>query len=344
MEMRKLRKLQPVDKVAVLSPSFAAPGKFPHIYELGLRRLREFGLEPVAYPSTTKLGASKEERMRDLVDAFENPEIKAVITTIGGNDQVTYAKLLPPAPFKKNPKPYFGFSDNTHIMNFLWLQGVPSYYGGALFTQFAMIGGIDPYTNEYLSRALFEEGTHELAPSGFKNEVTINWNDPECVDGALTFEKDSGWHWNGTQDTEGITWGGCAESIDELLRHDIEIPSLEDFNEIVLILETSEEIPQAAYVSRIIRALGERGYLQRIQGVLVGRAKAWEFNNPKNPEERATYRKEQQEIIISTVRAYNPTVTIVQNLDFGHTNPQIALPYGKRVQILSSKKKIFADF
>ena len=116
--MIKLQKLKKGDKVAILSPSFAAPGKWPHVHELGLRRLREiFELQPVEFPTTRKIGASKEDRARDLVDAFENKDIKGIITTLGGDDQVTYIKNLPTGPFINNPKPFFGFSDNSHFAN-----------------------------------------------------------------------------------------------------------------------------------------------------------------------------------------------------------------------------------
>ncbi|HTY39564.1 MAG TPA: LD-carboxypeptidase, partial [Candidatus Paceibacterota bacterium] len=139
MNFVSLNKLKKGDKVAILSPSFAAPGKWPRVYELGLKRLREtFELEPVEFPATKKLGASKEDRSKDLIDAFENKEIKAVIASLGGDDQITYIKNLPASPFINNPKPFFGFSDNTHFENFLWLNGIPSYYGGSLFTEFAM--------------------------------------------------------------------------------------------------------------------------------------------------------------------------------------------------------------
>src|SRR5437868_3614406 len=94
-----LPKLHKGDKVAILSPSFAAPGVWPHVYELGLKRLREeFGLEPVEFPTTKKVGASKEERAKDLIDAFKNPDIKGVVASIGGDDQVTYIKNLPAEP------------------------------------------------------------------------------------------------------------------------------------------------------------------------------------------------------------------------------------------------------
>lgn len=93
--MQKLQKLRQGDKVAILSPSFAAPRKWPHVYELGLKRPQEdFGLVPVEYPTTAQLGASAAERSQDLIAAFEDPEIKAVIASIGGDDQVTYGERV----------------------------------------------------------------------------------------------------------------------------------------------------------------------------------------------------------------------------------------------------------
>jgi muramoyltetrapeptide carboxypeptidase LdcA involved in peptidoglycan recycling len=345
MKFVKLTKLKKGDKVAILSPSFAAPGKWPHVYELGKKRLKEvFGLEPVDFPATSKLGASKEERSKDLIDAFQNKEIKAVIASLGGDDQITYIKNLPSAPFVNNPKLFFGYSDNTHFENFLWLNGIPSYYGASFFTQFAMQGRMDPYTIEYLKHAFFDEGEYELKPSNTYNDVGLGWDDPANLEKIRTYEKNDGWIWDGTQNATGITWGGCLESIDELLRHGVQIPSLEDFENIVLITETSEEIPSADYVHRVYRALGERGILKRIKGIIVGRAKAWEFDKQYSPEEKSVYRKSQREIITKTVREYNPSVPIIQNFDIGHTDPQIALPYGKPIRIGSENKKVFINF
>lgn len=331
--------------MAILSPSFAAPGKWPHVYELGKARLKEiFGLEPVEFLATKKIGASKEERSRDLINAFENKNIKAVIASLGGDDQITYIKNLPPAPFINNPKPFFGFSDNTHFANFLWLNGIPSYYGASIFTQFATPKRMNPYTIEYINRAFFDEGEFELKSSESYNDIGLDWDDPKNLEKELIYEKNEEWYWDGDKNAEGITWGGCLESIDELLRHNIQIPSLNDFNDIVLFIETSEEIPSADYVYRVYRALGERGILKKIKAILVGRPKAWEFDNQKSTEQKNEYKKLQREIIQKTTREYNSLIPIIQNLDVGHTNPQIPLPYGKQIKIDSKNKKIFADF
>ena len=345
LPMASLQKLAKGDKVAIVSPSFAAPGRWPHVHALGLKRLREdFGLEPVEYPTTAKIGASGEERSRDLIRAFEDPEIHGVIASLGGDDQITYVKHLPCAPFADNPKPFFGYSDNTHMANFLWLRGIPSFYGGALFTQFAMNVRMEALTVRYLRHALFESGEIELEASDTYNDIGLGWDDPENLKKHRQYEPNEGWLWDGTESGEGVTWGGCIESIDELLRHGVTIPSLADFENVVLIGETSEEIPPAAYVLRVFRALGERGILERIKGVLIGRPKAWEFDKQANAAQKAEYRKEQRDGILREVRKYNPTVPVVQNLDFGHTNPQIAMPYGGRVRIDAGAKRVFAEF
>ena len=345
MQMATLQKLKRGDKVAILSPSFAAPGKWPHVHELGLERVRDvFGLEPIEFPTTRKLDASVEERTADLIAAFENPDIKAVIASIGGNDQVTYVKNIPPEPFKNNPKPFFGFSDNTNFENFLWLNGIPSYYGGSLFTQYAMQTRMDPFTIEYLKHALFDEGEFELTASETYNDIGLNWNDPTTLTGERVYEKNDGWFWDGAQSANGIIWGGCLESLDEMLRHNVAIPSLDDFEKIIFFTETSEEIPSAEYVRRVFRALGERGILGRVRGILVGRPKAWMFDKQKSADEKRAYREEQRAVILETVRRYNATAPIIQNMDIGHTDPQIPLPYGGQMRIDGSEKRVWAEF
>ena len=345
MEFKLLPKLNKGDKVAILSPSFAAPGRWPEVYKLGLKRLRDiFDLQPIEYPTTSKIGASKEERSKDLIDAFKDPDIKAVISTFGGDDQVTYVRNLPNEPFINNPKPFFGYSDNTHFQNFLWLNSVPSYYGGCLFTQFAMNGEMDEFTIKYLKLALFAHEHTNLEYTDKYNDIGLSWNDTSLLTQKRLYEDNEGWYWNGETSTTGITWGGCLESIDELLKCDLPIPTLDQFKNIVLFVETSEEILSSEFVYRLFRALGERGILKRIKGVLVGRPKAWEFDKPNDTLQKQHHKKLQRETIIDIVRQYNQDIPIIQNMDFGHTDPQICLPNGQQVTINSQNQTISINF
>src|SRR4051812_14545434 len=46
--------LRPGARVAVVSPSAAAPAHFPAVHEGGLQRLRGLGVEPVEYPTARR--------------------------------------------------------------------------------------------------------------------------------------------------------------------------------------------------------------------------------------------------------------------------------------------------
>ncbi|MBE3075178.1 MAG: LD-carboxypeptidase, partial [Actinobacteria bacterium] len=117
--------VQPGDTVAILSPSWAGPGVFPHVQDLGLQRLRaDLHLEPVEYPTTRKVGATPQERAADIHAAFADPEIKAIMSSIGGDDQIKVLRYLDPAVLRANPKAFFGYSDNTNLLLYLWNLGM----------------------------------------------------------------------------------------------------------------------------------------------------------------------------------------------------------------------------
>ena len=203
---------------------------------------------------------------------------------------------------------------------------------------------MDEYTVKYLKRALFEHGEFEIKASDTYNDMGLSWNDLNNLERERIYEPNEGWFWDGNVNVRGITWGGCLEVIDDLLRCAIQIPSLEDFKNIVLITETSEDIPESEYVFSVYRALGERGILERVRAVLVGRPKAWEFNKPNDKSQKDEYRKKQRETILKAIRMYNTSIPVVQNLDFGHTDPQISLPYGMPIRVNSIAKQIFVEF
>src|SRR5215475_7862970 len=131
--MRYPPKPRPGDKVAVVSPSSGLPGLFPAVYELGLRRLTEtFGLVPVEYPTTRRMGSSVADRVADLHAAFADPEITAVLATIGGDDQITLLRHLDDDLLRAHPKPFFGYSDNTNLLHHLYELGIVGFHGGSV--------------------------------------------------------------------------------------------------------------------------------------------------------------------------------------------------------------------
>lgn len=344
-QFQKLQKLTKGDQVAVISPSSGLPQVFPWVQDLGLERMRSvFGLEPVEYPTTRVMGSSLEDRARDVMAAFADPNNKAVFASIGGSDQIKLIKHLDPSVFTNNPKPFFGYSDNTHLHNFLWGLGIPSYYGGGVMNQFGMNAKMFDITVNSLNHALFDEGEYELEVSAEYNDEGLDWSVKENLDKPRKLDKNIGLAWDGEKDVEGVLWGGCVESLIVQSSTAKYLPEDEDLEGTVLFLETAEDIPEHWIIEYLLTGFGERGWLNKFQAVIVGRPKAWEFDKQNNEEVKAKYAGEQRKTVVEVVRQYNQTIPIVQNLDFGHTDPQIALPNGGKVRVMGSQKKIYISY
>lgn len=341
----KLQKLSRGDSVSIISPSADLAGQWPWVLDLGLKRLKdELGLIPVEYPTTRGTNNPLKDRARDIMAAFKDSESKAIIATIGGQDQIKLLKYLDKNVMLNNPKPFFGFSDNTHLGNYLWNLGIPSYYGGCILTQFAFEQGMQDLTLEYLKHALFEDGEVELKRSEKYNDETNDWSKKESLSNPRKMELNEAWNWDGNQDAEGTLWGGCLESMVVQSSAQIYMPATEDIEGTILFLESADGNTRPWISEYVLTGFGERGWLNKFQAVLVGRPKAWELDLKIDSKTKAQYRKEQREMVLKVVREYNKEIPVIQNLDFGHTDPQVVLPKGNKARINNSDKKIYLTY
>ncbi|POX53304.1 LD-carboxypeptidase [Streptomyces sp. Ru71] len=337
----------PGDRIAVLSPSAGLPALFPRPYELGLERLhKDYGLEPVEYPTTRTLDASPRERADDINAAFADPDVRAVIASIGGDDQITVLPLLDRELIRANPKPFFGMSDNSNLLAFLYNTGIVAYHGASVMVELGRPVAMHPQTADSLRAALFTSGPYELRPAERWRDVDRDWADPATFEAEPRTRPGTGWIWqNADRVVEGRAWGGCLEVVGRLLMADREIShDLSVYDGGVLLLETSEEMPIAREVFRTVRSMGERGLLQRFSAVLVGRAKSWSLENPTTPEEAARYAAEQRQAVLRAMRLYAPDTLIVFDVDFGHTDPQFVLPYGGVVRVDGPARRITVTY
>jgi len=160
------------DKVAVVSPSFAAPGVAPAVHEQAMRRLAEVtDLVPVEYPTTRRVGASPQDRAADLNAAFADPQIRAVVAAIGGEDQITVVSHLDPDLVRADPKPFVGYSDNTNILSWLWTHGVAGFYGGSRQVHLGPGPAVDPCHRAALQAALKTGELLEIIDPGESEDI-----------------------------------------------------------------------------------------------------------------------------------------------------------------------------
>lgn len=339
-------KPKPGDQVAILSPAFAAPAVAPEIHEQALRRLADLtGLEPVEFPTARKLGATPTERARDFNAALADPKIRAILATIGGNDQIAVIPHLDAKLLRADPKPFLGYSDNTNILNWLWVNGVAGFYGGSTQVHLGPGPRVDPEHLSSLTAALLTGAELEITEPGESEDYGHGWEDPLALTQFGEREQTEPWTWAGpTRLVTGRTWGGCLDVLDQIALAD-RMPSNEELAGAILLLETSEELPSAGVVLNWVRALGERGTLTAVAGVMLARTPASAIGARRPPASaRAQWRNQQRDVVIEQVCAYNPEAVVCVGPPFGHTRPQWILPYGGNVTLDANRRQVFASY
>lgn len=346
MIFRQPSPLKPHDKVAIISPSSGMPFLFPWVYEQGLDRVSKiFQLEPIEFPTARQspeyLSRNPKARAEDINRAFADPSIKGIIATIGGNDQIRILPYLDKKVISANPKIFMGYSDCTNLHLFLWNLGIISYYGGAIMTQFAMGGGMQEYTINSIKKAVFDPPIGEVCAAPEYSDADLDWGNQENLSKKRPTYTNSGWIWHNPHNSiiEGRLWGGCLEVLDLHLSIKRYLPHLDQLNDTILFLETSEEMPSEGFVYRFIAALAELDMLNKFQAILMAYPKA-QFCDNQPPEGREAFIVNQQNAVKSALKDYDVTIPVIFNMNFGHTDPQIIIPNGGSVKINGSLKTI----
>jgi muramoyltetrapeptide carboxypeptidase LdcA involved in peptidoglycan recycling len=267
------------------------------------------------------------------------------LATIGGDDQVTVVPHIDVAVLAANPKPFLGYSDNTNLHNLLWSLGITSFYGGSTQVHLGPGPHVDEIHLRSLRAALLDGGTLELTEPGDSEDFGHPWDDPRALTEFGDREATEPWTWAGPQKTvAGRSWGGCIEVIDQIAVAG-RMPAVADLDGTILLLETSEETPSADQVRRWVRALGERGVLGAVAGVLVARPPVSELHSPVPPaQERFDLRAAQRDTVIEQIARYNPSAVVCVGVPFGHTRPQWIIPHGGTISLDGEARAVVADY
>jgi len=338
----KPSKLKAGDKVAIVSLSWGGPSVFPSRYETGIRQLEEtFGVQCVEMPSASKSSEfiynNPEARAKDLMEAFSNPEYTAIICSIGGDDTI---RLLPYIDFniiRNNPKIFLGYSDPT-VNHFMCMKaGLSSFFGPTIMSGFAENTGIPHTTETYIRKALFETnpiGEIIPAPEGWTVEF-LSWANPDNQNIARK-RTPVQWNWlQGTGITSGHLIGGCMDVL-EFMKGTELWPSPEDFDGAILFFETSEEAPSPSLVTYWMRNYGASGILSRINGIIMGR--------PGGENNTELDFSKYDEAITTVLNEYDRgDMPVITQMDFGHTDPMITIPYGAKATIDCKNKRFSID-
>ena len=249
----KPKKLSAGDKVATVTLSWGGPFLFNNRYKIGVKQLEEtFKVKIVPMQHTLSDDAyiyqNPQKRAQDLMDAFLNPDIKAIISTIGGDDTI---RLLPYIDFdiiRNNPKIFLGYSDTT-ANHFMCLKaGIISFYGPSIMAGFGENGGLHTFLKESVRKTLFDNktiGEIKPSPEGWTNQM-LDWANPNNQNIKRKM-KPSKWNFlQGDSVVQGHLIGGCMEVM-EMLKNTSIWPKKEIFKGAILFFEScsKEAIVQA---------------------------------------------------------------------------------------------------
>ncbi|KOA19197.1 microcin C7 self-immunity protein MccF [Clostridium homopropionicum DSM 5847] len=327
--LKKPCKLNRGDKIALVSLSWGGAGDADILwrYNQGKERLQQvFGLEVIEMKHTLAgtefIYNHPEKRAEDLMNAFQDNSIKGIIACIGGIESI---RMLPYIDFNiisNNPKIFMGYSDSTTTHLFCYKAGISSIYGPTLLVDFAENVSMNQYTIEYLEKTLFSsEAIGKIEPTLEWTSEYLPWEEKNKLI-QRKYKTNHGYELlQGKGIVQGHLIGGCFEVLD-MLRGTEVFPKLEDFDDSILFLETSEEKPPAWYIECGLRNYGINGILDRIKGIVWGK-----------PQDEEYYEEYKMAIKKVMKEFHKEDLSILYNMNFGHTEPKICLPYGALAEI-----------
>ncbi len=331
------------DTVAAVSLSWGGAGLFTKRYEQGKHQFEEaFGVHIVEMPHTLDKPQDvynhPEYRLNDLMDAFQDKKIKAILTTIGGDDTIRLLRLMNEKHFeiiRNNPKIFLGMSDTTVNHFMCYKAGISSFYGSSLMFGYAENGGIPNYMINNTRSVLFNKKPIGILPESdtFIIEQT-DWGGEQTIRQRLS---NTPWRYiQGHEIAQGHLIGGCMDVLN-FLNGTLLWPDLSEWQDSILFFETSEECPSPTQVSYWLRNYAAQGILERTKGILFARPDSHGNNATQHHAESIAY----DEAILKVLKEYDLThIPVVTNVDFGHTVPQIILPYGILTEINPQSKTV----
>ena len=192
------------------------------------------------YDNYGYLAGNDKDRAADLNTMFADKEVQAIVCLRGGYGAIRMAPYLDLKLIKRNPKPFFGYSDITLLLNYINNKCKFTTFHGPMITS----NFNDISTREYFLKIINHDNS----------KIVYNLKDI-CTDKYLI--------WN-NKDFSGNIVGGNLSIICSTIGTPYEI----NFNNNILLVEDVNESPYS--VDRMLSQLISCGKLQKLSGIIIG--------------------------------------------------------------------------
>lgn len=267
------------------------------------------------------------ERAGDLVAAFTDPGVDAVLISdsgLGSRELISILDQTLPIGVRK---PFIGICDTVYVQQHLALKhGLGSYYGCALLMHLGDVPAPFPETTDYLIRALRVEAPLVYRPVGPRARPLLTWSDPAIESAPRVRDIPGGWTWLRDGAGAGPFLGGNVwELVDVVEQFGIDYSGAVLFWD--LDLPTEDGPPPLGHILGRLAAATD---LRHLGGMVVG------VNPYLDPGEWA-------ELVAAELHRLLPEATfpVLVNADISHCGPCWTLPFGERAILDSAAGLVF---
>ncbi|KAG7391253.1 hypothetical protein PHYBOEH_006756 [Phytophthora boehmeriae] len=331
--------LAPGNTIAFVAPASGLAALVPHRLTKARQQLENDGFRVKIYPSVTRTpqenatthssvysSADAEVRAAELMQAFLDPEVAAIVCTIGGFTSHELLEYLDFDAIAAHPKIFCEFSDITTLHLALYAKAkLCSFYGPSALCQLGEYPTPLPFTMTSFFGAVQSptKPLGEVIPSKeWTDDKTANWFTRADISHADVMKPNRGHTWLRFGSATGRILGGCLPTLLQV-RGTEYMPDLQDA---ILLIETPEgaQFDQGMTLSDVNVALGwlrMDGTFGKIRGLIVGRAFAYSDDQVD----------ELQRFILHHTRG--TSFPILYGVDVGHTNPILTVPLGCKIAL-----------
>lgn len=309
-------KLKIGDEVRIVAPSRSAKILSEEGVEQAKKRLENLGLVVTfgknIFEADIQNSSSIEKRVQDIHEAFQDSNVKGILTVIGGFNSNELLPYLDYELISKNPKVFCGFSDITAIATAITTQTGFITYSGPHFSSFQMEKAQEYQTN-FFKKCVMQSEVYSV-------ESSLEWSDDAWfLDQENRHFEQATWKTYCEGSAKGTLFGGNLCTLN-LLQGTQYMPPLKDT---ILLIEDDElTIPET--FARDLTSLLQVAV--NIKALVIGRF------------QRVSKMSEEQLHFILDKHPILKEIPVLYDVDFGHTQPIFTFPIGGEVEINSSNK------
>lgn len=328
--MLKAKALKPGDTIGFFSPSSPATVFAPNRFERAKSFLRGKGFNLKAGSLTGQSdgyrSGSIKERAEELNQLIRDPQVRCIMSVIGGYNSNALLPYIDYEALKRDPKIIIGYSDVTALLMGIYAQtGLITFYGPALVASFGELPPLVEQTYQSFADLLVVAESVPSTPyvyimPEYWTDVMIDWESQAEAKPVQTNQ----WQFLGTGVVSGRVVGGNLNTMSGIWGSPY-MPEIKD-GDILLIEDCLKSIGN---VERSFSHLKVCGVFDKVSAIILGKHELF--------DDKGTARQP-LEVLLEVLNGQD--VPILSGFDSCHTHPMLVTPLGSELSIDFEQQKV----